>query len=103
MLSAEVRAALEDLKPGEHSHGLGVCRACGGFQLRLCGTCEKRSLHRIGAGRELELVCENGCTAREASGREVRFRAEMAEALYQLDQRDASARRGRRAGKAAAR
>jgi predicted amidophosphoribosyltransferase len=81
------RAALQALKPGEHSRGLGRCPACGSHRLPTCGRCGEHTLHRVCTWSDFsEQVCENApCNALENRGVVVRFSAEMKEALYQLE------------------
>ena len=85
-----VRDALQGLRPGEHSRGLGRCPACHTKRLRVCDGCGQRTMHNIGTWTEYrEEACENGCTTIERSGYVVAWQAEMKEALYQFERAEA--------------
>jgi hypothetical protein len=81
---ADLRAALQQIRAGEHSVGQGRCPLCHSRKLGKCPTCGERSLHRVATWTAFsEDVCENGCSTLEP--RLVRWQAEMREALYQLE------------------
>jgi hypothetical protein len=74
-------------KPQQHTVGRGSCSPCGG-NLAECPGCGQKTGHHI-AG---EFVCENKCNPRESIS--TTWRAEMKEALYQLELREARERAG---------
>lgn len=85
-----MRARLQSLRRGEHSRGLGLCPAC---RIQPCPQCGEKSLHLVGDFGFSEEVCENGCNSLTRSGFVVGFQADMKEALYQLERREARRRR----------
>ncbi len=82
-----IRDCTAGLPHGIHSRGQGRCSTCARRKLRTCGVCGQPTLHDVGIfSAYREEVCENGCTRLERCL--VRWRAEMAEALYQLERRE---------------
>ena len=91
MAAAPVAQSAVTYRQGQHTRSvLGRCLAC---CPSICPSCGERTLHNISTGGETlrEEVCENGCTSSTALL--VRWQAEMKEALYQFERREARRRR----------